>query len=73
MATGSNGGGAGRLGEIQAIITVLDQLEGQAEANGLKLAANLIGAASRAIADDISEQRAHDRVWVIAQGRVFDA
>lgn len=57
MATGSNGPAADTLVDIQAIKSCLEELENHAAANGIPLAANLIGAASRAIADEIAERK----------------
>ena len=44
--------------EAHAIRLCLDELVGHAEAQGLTLAANLIGAASRAISDEIIQKDA---------------
>ena len=49
-----NGEGSGPRPQIQAIKVCLDQLHGEATAHDLDLAATLIGAASEAIADEIS-------------------
>ncbi len=73
MATGSNGSADDRENNIQAIKACLDQLGSHAESYGLPLAANLIGAASRAIADEIAERRARKQDWTKPENRVFDA
>ena len=46
------------LADIRAIKACLEELESHAAANGVALAANLIGAASRAIADELVERSA---------------
>lgn len=43
--------------EILALKACLEELEGHAAANGMPLAANLIGAAADAITDEIVERR----------------
>lgn len=50
------------LVDIRAIKACLDELGDHAAANGLLLAANLIGAASGAIADEIVERKAKKQV-----------
>ncbi len=73
MATESNGGTNDRENDIRAIKACLDRLGGDAEAHGLTLAANLIGAASRAIADEIMERKVRNQDWSKPEIRVFDA
>ena len=73
MARGSDGGTARRESDIQAIKACLDELGGHAESYGLSLAANLIGAASRAIADEIAERRVRNLDWSKHENRLFDA
>ncbi len=73
MATGQNGEADGRAGNIRAIKACLDQLGSHAEAYGLPLAANLIGAASRAIADEIAERKVRKQDWTKPEDRMYDA
>jgi hypothetical protein len=49
--------GADLNNDIQALKVCLDELGDHAAAKGLPLAANLIGAASRAVADEILERK----------------
>ena len=46
------------LNELKAIRNCLGELEGHAQLNGAQLAANLIGAASKALEDEIFEREA---------------
>lgn len=46
------------LKELKAIRNCLGELEGHAQLSGAELAANLIGAASKAIEDEILEREA---------------
>ena len=55
-------GGADLNSEIQALKVCLDELGDHAAAKGLPLAANLIGAASRAVADEILERKVQRQV-----------
>ena len=48
--------------EALAIRRCLDELVNHAEAQGFSLAANLIGAASRAISDELFKQDAVERI-----------
>ena len=73
MARKSDGGPADRNADIQAIKACLDQLGTHAEFYGLPLAANLIGAASRAIADEIAERKVRNQAWSMREDRLFDA
>lgn len=61
MSTRSNCAPDSPLVDIRAIKACLDELGDHAAANGLLLAANLIGAASGAIADEIVERRAKNQ------------
>lgn len=58
MSTRSNCAPDSPTVDIRAIKACLDELGDHAAANGLLLAANLIGAASGAIADEIVERKA---------------
>ena len=49
--------GADLNSDIQALQVCLEELGDHAAAKGLSLAANLIGAASRALADEILERK----------------
>jgi len=61
MSTRSNCAPDSPLVDIRAIKACLDELGDHAAANGLLLAANLIGAASGAIADEIIQQRSKNQ------------
>ena len=52
--------------EAHAIRLCLDELGAHAEAQGLALAANLIGAASRAISDEILRKDSVERLSLIS-------
>ncbi len=54
--------------EAHAIRLCLDELGAHAEAQGLTLAANLIGAASRAISDEIFQKDMAERVATASEG-----
>jgi hypothetical protein len=73
MTTEPKGGAGSQLSEIEAIKECLDHLEDHVAVNGLPLAANLIGAASRALADEIHQQKARDQIWIKHDGPVFNA
>lgn len=62
MSTRPNRAPDSPLVDIRAIKACLDELGDHAAANGLSLAANLIGAASGAIADEIVERKAKKQV-----------
>ena len=62
MSTRSSSAPDSPLVDIRAIKACLDELGDHAAANGLLLAANLIGAASGAIADEIVERRATKQI-----------
>lgn len=72
MTTRSNRLPDGPLVDIRAIKACLDELGDHAAANGLLLAANLIGAASGAIADEIVERKAK-QVSAVTSHRMFNA
>lgn len=73
MSSRSNGATANSLVEMQALRVCLDQLGDQANAQGMPLVANLIGAASRAIADEILDRSARQQVDVKPGAHLFDA
>ena len=64
MASSRNGKPYDPLVDIHAIKACLDELGDHAAVNGLGLAANLIGAASRAIEDELVERRVRGGVTV---------
>ena len=66
MSNRSNGSPVSPLVDIRAIKACLDELGDHAAANGLLLAANLIGAASGAIADEIVERKAKKQIVATA-------
>ncbi|MDJ0607890.1 MAG: hypothetical protein QNJ67_02870 [Kiloniellales bacterium] len=59
--------------EAHAIRLCLDELGAHAEAQGLTLAANLIGAASRAISDEIFQKEVAERVATASEGLAVKA
>lgn len=59
--------------EAHAIRLCLDELGAHAEAQGLTLAANLIGAASRAISDEIFQKEVADRVALASESLAVKA
>ena len=61
------------LADIRAIKACLEELESHAAANGVALAANLIGAASRAIADELVERSAGRPACGSSEFRSYDA
>lgn len=73
MATRSKGPPNSSLADIRAIKACLEELESHAAANGIALAANLIGAASRAIADELVERSAGRRDCRGSEFRTYDA
>ena len=73
MKTGAKSHTDDRDSDIEAIKACLDQLGNHVELYGLLLAANLIGAASRAITAEIAERRARNQDWTKPENRVFDA
>ena len=73
MSTRSNGVADVPLVDIRAIKACLDELGDHAAANGLLLAANLIGAASGAIADEIVERKAKRQTATTTSQRMFNA
>lgn len=73
MATEISDGTANRVNEIRAIKACLDQLGDHAVGFGLPLVANLIGAASRAIADEMTERQARNQDWKKSENQLFDA
>ncbi len=70
MSTRSNCAPDNPLVDIRAIKACLDELGDHAAANGLPLAANLIGAASGAIADEIVRRRAKNQVGAGSASRI---
>jgi hypothetical protein len=73
MATRSNVGSNSPSGDIQALKVCLDELARHASCNGLPLAATLIGAAARAVGDEILERKAKRQVSIAHETRRFDA
>jgi hypothetical protein len=73
MATRSDGAPTDPLVDIRAMQVCLDELGDHATANGLSLAATLIGAASRAIEDEIMERRARKHVRPKSEEQIFNA
>lgn len=73
MSTRSNGAPDNPLVDIRAIKACLDELGDHAAANGLLLAANLIGAASGAIADEIITRRVKRQVSATSREQMFNA
>ena len=73
MSTRSNCALDNPLVDIRAIKACLDELGDHAAANGLLLAANLIGAASGAIADEIVERKAKKQAVTKAGERFLNA
>jgi len=73
MATRLKVGGNAPAGDIQALKVCLDELGDHAAANGLPLAATLIGAAARAIADEILERKVQERVSYKHEATRFNA
>ena len=73
MATRYDGAPKDPLVDIRAMQVCLDELGDHAAATGMTLAATLIGAASRAIADEIVERRAREQVCATAREQVFNA
>ncbi len=73
MATRSKGPATDSLADIRAIKACLEELESHAAANGVLLAANLIGAASRAIADELAKRGAGRHVCLSSERRIYDA
>jgi hypothetical protein len=61
------------LVDVRAIKACLDELGDHATANGLLLAANLIGAASRAIADEMVEQKMRRQVRPVPRQSIYNA
>ena len=53
--------------QMQAMRSCLDQLVNHAEAQGWVLAANLIGAASRALADELVQREANNGMVIAAE------
>lgn len=64
---------AERLKELKALKNCLEELESHAEISGAGLAAHLIGAASKAIDDEIFESEAMDRILPREFGIRYDA
>ncbi len=64
MASSQNENSKEQFVDIYAIKACLDELGDHAAANGLGLAANLIGAASRAIEDELVERKVRGGVTV---------
>lgn len=62
-----------RKQQIRAIKLCLDELGVQAEANDLALAANLIGAAARALEDEIYENEIRNRARDALLERTYNA
>ena len=73
MATRSKGPPIDQVADIRAIKACLEQLEGHAAANGIPLAANLIGAASRAIADELAQRGTSKTICLASETRIYDA
>ena len=73
MTMRSNDAPVTPLVDIRAIKACLDELGDHAAANGLLLAANLIGAASGAIADEIVVRKAKKQVTAMTSQSVFNA
>ena len=73
MATRSKGPPNNSLADIRAIKACLEELESHAAANGAALAANLIGAASRALADELAVRGAGQEVHIGSEIRTYDA
>jgi len=73
MATRSKGPPSESLVDIRAIKACLEELESHAAANGILLAANLIGAASRAIADELAQRDAMLQTCRSSEHRIYDA
>lgn len=73
MATKRKGAPTDPLVDMRAIMTCLDELGDHATAQGLPLAATLIGAASRAIADEIVERGAGKQVPTAPSEQIFNA
>jgi len=73
MATRYDGAPTDPLVDIRAMQVCLDELGDHAAANGLTLAATLIGAASRALADEIVERRAREQVYATVGEQIFNA
>lgn len=73
MATRSKEPASNSLADIRAIKACLEELESHAAANGVLLAANLIGAASRAIADELAKRGAERSACISSEQRIYDA
>ena len=73
MATRSKRPPSDDVADIRAIKACLEQLESHAAANGILLAANLIGAASRAIADELAQRGGTSAIYVNPETRLYDA
>ena len=73
MATRSKGPPNDSLADIRAIKACLEELESHAAANGVALAANLIGAASRALADELAARGTDQRARHSSEFRIYDA
>ena len=73
MARRSKGPPNSSLADIRAIKACLEELESHAAANGVALAANLIGAASRAIADELAERSAGRQIYRRPEIQNYDA
>lgn len=73
MATRPKVGGNSPFGDIQALKVCLDELAQHASSNGLPLAATLIGAAARAIADEMLERKGQKQVSVKLEAPRFNA
>ena len=72
MATRYDGAPTDPLVDIRAMQVCLDELGDHAAARGMTLAATLIGAASRAIADEIIERRAREQVSPRVSEQIFN-
>jgi hypothetical protein len=73
MATRSKLGCYAPSVDIQALKVCLDELAEQASGNGLPLAATLIGAAARAVGDEILERKVSKRVTIRPEAQRFNA
>ena len=73
MATRPKVGGNSPFGDMQALKMCLDELGHHAATNGLPLAATLIGAAARAIADEILERTVQKQVSIKYEAPRFNA
>jgi hypothetical protein len=73
MATRLKVGGKDPFGDIQALKICLDELGDHAATNGLPLAATLIGAAARAIGDEILERKVQKQVSIKHEAPRYNA